>query len=395
MYESGRAGEFEARNTGSVARQRGRKLVAVKGLSYGAAATGNVLVHGDNLEAMHLIAGTHAGKVRCAYLDPPYRNGERYTHYVDDLCHAEWLEQVTDRISRVADLLSDDGSLWLSIDDTEVHYLKVAMDRIFGRENFVTTIVWQQRTTRENRRVFSNNHEYLLVYAKNYRRFGEARHGLPMTEDIRSRYANPDNDRRGPWQSVSANVQAGHAVASQFYLVRAPNGRQHFPPNGRCWAYNAERMQQEIAAGNIYFGKDGNGVPRLKKFMTAGGKGLTPETLWTAQDVGTNDHAKKHQHTMFPCEPLFDTPKPEALIARILRIATKPGDLVLDPYLGSGTTAAVAMKSERQFIGIESGAHAETLTVSRLRQVVDGEAGGVSEEFGWRGGSGFEFKRVK
>ncbi len=370
-------------------------LVPVKGLSYGEAGSGNMLIQGDNLDAMHLIAGSCAGKVRCAYLDPPYRNGERYTHYDDDLCHEEWLAQVTSRIARVAQLLSDDGSLWLSIDDTEVHYLKVAMDRIFGRENFVTTVIWQQRTTRENRRVFSNNHEYLLVYAKNFKKFGEARHGLPLTDDVRGRYANPDNDPRGRWQSISANVQAGHAVSSQFYLVNAPNGRQHYPPNGRCWAYNADRMTREIAAGNVWFGKSGDGVPRLKKFVVSSGKGMTPETLWLAQDVGTNDHAKKHLHTMFAGEPLFDTPKPEPLIARVLRIASQPGDLVLDPYLGSGTTAAVAMKTGRRFIGIESGDHAATLTADRLRQVVDGEGGGVSAEFGWEGGSGFQFHRLK
>ena len=395
MYEPGLSGDIEACHSGGPGRRGGRKLVPVKGLSYGEASSGNMLIQGDNLDAMHLISGSCAGKVRCAYMDPPYRNGERYTHYVDDLCHEEWLEQVTSRIARVAQLLSEDGSLWLSIDDTEVHYLKVAMDRIFGRENFVTTVIWQQRTTRENRRVFSNNHEYLLVYAKNFKKFGEARQGLPLTDDVRGRYANPDNDPRGPWQSISANVQAGHAVSSQFYLVKAPNGRQHCPPNGRCWAYNAERMTKEIAAGNVWFGKSGDGVPRLKKFLVSSGKGMTPETLWLAQDVGTNDHAKKHLHTMFAGEPLFDTPKPEPLIARVLRIASRPGDLVLDPYLGSGTTAAVAMKTGRRFIGIESGDHAATLTADRLRQVVDGEAGGVSAEFGWEGGSGFQFQRVK
>lgn len=395
MYEPGLAGDFEVSHSTGSSRRGGRKLAPLKKLSYGAVDSGSMLIQGDNLEAMHLIAGSFSGMVRCAYLDPPYRNGERYTHYVDDLCHEEWLEQVTSRIACVAKFLSDDGSLWLSIDDTEVHYLKVAMDRIFGRENFVTTVIWQQRTTRENRRVFSNNHEYLLVYAKNSKKFAEARHGLPLTDDVRGRYANPDNDPRGPWQSVSANVQAGHAVSSQFYVVTAPNGRQHYPPNGRCWSYNAERMAREIAVGNVWFGKSGDGVPRLKKFLALSNKGLTPETLWLAQDVGTNDHAKKHLHTMFAGEPLFDTPKPESLIARILRIATLPSDLVLDPYLGSGTTAAVAMKMGRRFIGIESGEHAATLTADRLRQVVDGESGGVSAEFGWTGGSGFQFSRVR
>lgn len=395
MYETGLAGNFAASHVRANQRKVRQMLQPVNELSYGASDQGNLLIQGDNLAALDLIASAYVGKVRCAYLDPPYRNGERYTHYDDDQGHEVWLQQISDRIARVADFLTDDGSLWVSIDDTEVHYLKCAIDRIFGRENFVTTVIWQQRTTRENRRVFSNNHEYVLVYAKNYKKFCNARHDLPLTEEVHDRYKNPDNDPRGPWQSVSANVQAGHAVSSQFYVVTSPNGRKYAPPNGRCWAYNEMRMQQEIAAGNVWFGKSGDGVPRLKKFLAENKKGLTPETLWAAKDVGTNDHAKKHLHTMFPGEPLFDTPKPEGLIARILRIATRSGDLVLDPYLGSGTTAAVAMKTGRRFIGIETGDHAATIIVERLRQVVDGEAGAVSDEFNWKGGSGFEFQRVK
>ncbi len=394
MYDSGLAGDLGVREVRTKQRKFKKILQPVSDLGYGASDQGNLLIHGDNLAALDLIATTHAGKIRCAYLDPPYRNGERYIHYVDDQCHEEWLQQITERISRVADFLSEDGSLWVSIDDTEVHYLKCAIDSIFGRENFVTTVIWQQRTTRENRRVFSNNHEYVLVYAKNYKKFCDARHELPLTAEVQNRYKNPDSDLRGPWQSVSANVQAGHAVSSQFYNVIAPNGRKHAPPNGRCWAFNELRMKREIAEGNIWFGKSGDGVPRLKKFLTENKKGLTPETLWTAKEVGTNDHAKKHLHCMFPGQPLFDTPKPEALIAQILAISTRPGDLVLDPYLGSGTTAAVAMKTGRRFVGIEAGDHAATITVERLRQVVDGEAGAISKDYNWKGGSGFEFQRV-
>jgi adenine-specific DNA-methyltransferase len=260
----------------------------------------------------------------------------------------------------------------------------------------VTTVIWQQRTTRENRRVFSYNHEYLLVYAKNFKIFCESRHGLPLTDDVLGRYVNKDNDPRGPWQSVSANVQAGHAVASQFYTIMGPNGTKHVPPNGRCWCYNEERMLREIAAGNVSFGKAGAGVPRIKKFLAKNNtKGLTPETLWLAKDVGTNDSAKKHLHTMFPGETLFDTPKPEALIARVLRIASQEGDLVLDPYLGSGTTAAVALKTGRKFIGIESGDHAASIVAQRLQQVVNGENGGISSEFSWKGGGGYDFHRIK
>lgn len=396
MFEEGLGSNAMASHESTATKKRERKLSFIKGLSYGARDSGNMVVQGDNLTAMKILQEEFAGKVRCAYLDPPYRNGERYTHYLDDLQHEEWLEQVVARVSSVADFLTSDGSMWLSIDDTEVHYLKVALDKIFGRDNFVTTVIWQQRTTRENRRVFSNNHEYLLVYAKNLKIFAESRHGLPLTDDVLGRYVNKDNDPRGPWQSVSANVQAGHAVASQFYTIVGPNGSKHVPPNGRCWCYNEERMLREIASGNVSFGKAGTGVPRIKKFLAKNStKGLTPETLWLAKDVGTNDSAKKHLHTMFPGETLFDTPKPEALIARVLRIASQDGDLVLDPYLGSGTTAAVALKTGRKFIGIEAGEHAASIVAQRLQQVVNGESGGVSAEFSWQGGSGYDFHRIK
>lgn len=372
-----------------------KQLRRIKRLCYGPPDVRNFLIHGENLASLAELAPAVKGKIRCAYMDPPYRTGERFTHYDDDADHEIWLEDVATRVRRVWELLAEDGSIWISIDDHELHYLKVAVDRAVGRENFVTTIIWQQRTTRENRRVFSNNHEYILVYAKNSRKFGRFRNGLALTDDVKGRYVNHDDDPRGPWQSVSANVQAGHAVGSQFYVITAPNGRKHFPPNGRCWAYNQQRMELEIAQGNIWFGKDGNGVPRLKKFLASSHRGLTPETLWTADQVGTNDHAKKHIHALFPGQPLFDTPKPESLLARILHIASNPGDLVLDPYFGSGTTGAVALKMDRRFIGIEMGEHAATIAATRLKCVIEGESGGISSEIGWQGGGGFSFLRLK
>lgn len=372
-----------------------RRLTLNKRLSCGLSGTGNVLVHGENLAAMSALSDSIKGQVKCAYMDPPYRTGERFAHYDDDATHEVWLRDVQDRVRSLWDLLASDGSLWISINDIELHYLKVAIDNAIGRSSFIATIIWQQRTTRENRNVFSNNHEYLLVYAKDARGFSRTRNRLPLTEVIKGRYANLDNDPRGPWQSVSANVQAGHAVSSQFYVVTAPNGMKHFPPNGRCWVYNQQKMDREIAQGNVWFGKSGNGVPRLKKFLSESRDGLTPETLWFAEQVGTTDHAKKHLRALFPGEVLFDTPKPEALIARILHIGSNPGELVLDPYLGSGTTGAVAMKMGRRFIGIELGEHAATVAATRLRKVVDGESGGVSTQFDWKGGSGFSYMRMR
>jgi adenine-specific DNA-methyltransferase len=367
--------------------------VHVPGLSFGMANTGNALVQGDNLEVLKALTRVAAGKIRCIYIDPPYNNQERYTHYKDDLSHEEWLDTISLRLQYFGELLRADGSVWISIDDQEVHYLKVAADRILGRHRFLTTIVWEQRTTRENRRAFSNNHEYLLVYAQDPTVFRNTRHRLDFTVEARSRYKNPDNDPRGPWQSVSANVQAGHATPAQFYEIVSPNGNRYSPPAGRCWVYNRERMEEEIRRGNVWFGKDGNRVPRLKKFLRGSTTGLTPSTLWPAAEAGTSKSAKKHILQMFPNEPVFDTPKPEHLIHRVLAIATDPGDMVLDAYLGSGTTAAVAHKMGRKYIGIEQGDHAVTLCAQRLRLVIAGEAGGVSKSVGWTGGGGFDFFR--
>ncbi|MGI0133892.1 MAG: site-specific DNA-methyltransferase, partial [Candidatus Micrarchaeaceae archaeon] len=363
----------------------------VQSQSFGTRDVGNVLIQGDNLVALSEIETQMPGQFRCIYLDPPYNNQERYTHYDDSSTHEHWLSEISARLTILARLLRDDGSLWISIDDREMHYLKVAADAIFERKNFISTIVWQQRTTRENRKVFSNNHEYLLVYAKNVEKFKALRNLLPLTNTILARYKNPDNDPRGPWQSVSANAQAGHATKSQFYVLVGPNGKRHAPPNGRCWVYNHEKMRAEIEKNNVWFGAGNNGVPRLKCFLNSARAGLNPETLWLAADVGTTDSAKKHLLDMFPDEPVFDTPKPETLIHRVLQIATNPEDWVLDPYLGSGTTAAVAHKMDRRYVGIATGKHATTLCARRLVNVIRGERGGISSLLNWRGGGGFNF----
>lgn len=369
-------------------------MTLVENLSENAGKTDNALIHGDNLKILAALTKTHFEKVRCAYLDPPYNNGESYRHYFDNMSHDEWLHGVIDRLEILKILLREDGSVWISIDDSELHYLKVAADGIFGRENFVGTIVWERRTTRENRRVFSRNHEYLLVYSKNLKLWSQSRNTLPLTEDVKERYANLDFDPRGPWQSISANVQDGHATPQQFYTFSAPNGKLHSPPKGRCWVYTKEKMLGEIQKGNVWFGKNGNAVPRLKRFLSDRKSGLTPETLWRASEVGTTSDAKKHLLALFKGITLFDTPKPEQLIYRVLQISTNPGDLVLDPYLGSGTTAAVAHKMNRRYIGLEIGNHIETHCVQRLRQVIAGEEGGISKQLGWNGGGGFDFYRI-
>ena len=359
--------------------------------AYGAATSENLLIQGDNLLALKALLPFYRGQVKCIYIDPPYNTQSAFEHYDDKLEHSQWLSMMYPRLVLLRELLAEDGSIWVSIDDREAHYLKVLMDEVFGRSNFMTTIAWQQRTTRENRKTFSSNHEFLLLYARDYSRFAATRNDLALTDEVRARYKNPDEDSRGPWQSVSANAQAGHGTPSQFYTLVAPNGNHHELPNGRCWLYTQEKMAQEIAANNIWFGKDGNGVPRIKKFLSEVKAGLTPETLWFAEDVGTNDFAKKHLIQLFRDADLFDTPKPESLISRVLNIASNPGDLVLDSFLGSGTTAAVAQKMGRRWIGIEMGDHARTHCLPRLEKVIAGEQGGISSSVGWQGGGGFRF----
>ena len=351
-----------------------------------------VIIQGDNKEILNDMGIMLAHRVDCIYIDPPYNNGETYSYYMDKTSHEEWMDSMRGIVSLLGNLLKKDGSLWISIDDGEMHYLKILCDEVLGRDKFVTTIVWQQRNTRENRKTFSNNHEYILVYSPNPTLFKKRRNLLPMTREVLARYSNPDHDPRGAWQSITANVQAGHAVPSQFYEIIAPNGKRHNPPQGRCWVYNRERMEREIAAGNIWFGSDGNGVPRVKKFIADSVRGMVPETLWLSEFAGTNKDAKTHlQKLEVYNKELFETPKPERLVSKIFEIATNEGDLVLDCYLGSGTTAAVAHKMKRKYICMEKNPKTCECVKARMKKVIDGERGGVSTDVGWTGGGECEF----
>ena len=347
----------------------------------------HAIFQGDNITILKKLHSLYDSSVSCIYIDPPYNNGENYSFYNDDVSQDEWLEKMEVILRELKPFLCSDGSIWISIDDGEMHYLKVLCDKIFGRKSFIATIVWQQRNTRENRKAFSNNHEYILVYSPDPEGFKRKRNLLPLTKEILARYQNPDNDPRGPWQSVSANVQDGHAVASQFYEIIAPNGKRHSPPQGRCWIYNEDRMKEEIRAGNIWFGKDGNGVPRLKKFISQRMTGVVPETLWLSSFAGTNKDAKYHLKKLNIYDrSLFDTPKPETLIAKIIEIATNKDELVLDAYLGSGTTVSAAHKLGRCYIGIEKEEKTFRYITSRMEQVIEGEDGGISKIVKWHGG---------
>lgn len=360
-------------------------------MSVGGEDCKNILIKGDNKAILPELVSVYGGKIKCIYIDPPYNNGDSYHYYNDNITTSAWLKDMRTVLGWLKMLLKKDGSIWISIDDKEMAYLKVEADKIFGRENFASTIIWQQRKTRENRAVFSCNHEYVLVYAKDIKAFKKSRNLLPVGEDfVDSKYKNPDNDPRGPWQSVSASVQAGHAVASQFYTIISPSGVEHNPPKGRCWAYNQERMLREIAENNIWFGLDGNNTPRIKKFLANAQIGLTPETLWSGDNYGTTDSAKKHLLSLFPeKENVFDTPKPEELIKQIIEIASNEGEYVLDCYIGSGTTMATAHKLNRNYIGIEIGDQMADLVIKRMNLVVNGEGGGISVAANWHGGGQF------
>lgn len=364
-------------------------------LSYGPPAD-NRIIFGDNLLALKSLEAEFTGKIKCICIDPPYNTGSAFDHYDDSLEHSTWLSLIRERLTILRRLLTPDGTIWVCIDDNESAYLRVMMDEIFGRDNFSATIVWEKRTSRENRRAFSFKHDYILAFSKNRKSFEANRNSLPLDDAVLGRYKNPDDDPRGPWQSVSANAMGGHATANQFYDFVAPSGKCHTPPAGRCWTYTLKRMNEEVSKGNIWFGKDGNGAPRVKKFLSDNSqRGLTPETIWYAKDVGTNDGAKKSLTEMFGGKVVFDTPKPEGLIERIIHIATNPGDYVLDSFAGSGTTGAAAHKMNRRWIMVELGEQCHDVIIPRMKKVIDGEdPGGITEAVGWKGGGGFRYFRL-
>ena len=323
---------------------------------------------GDNLNVMKKISNKYSNKIKCIYIDPPYNNGENYKYY-NDKKKKKWLSDLSKRIVLLRNFLSDDGSIWVSINDSEVHYLKVEMDKIFGRENFINTIVWNHKKSRENRTIFSRNCEYILVYAYNINHFKKVRNLLPPSTEQLKRYKNPDNDTRGPWQSISLNVQDGHAAKSQYYGIKGPNGQLHYPPKGRVWIYNAERMALEIEKNNIWFGANGNGVPRKKKFLSESKIGLTPETLWLSEEVGSTEESKKEFLKEFPDIDAFDTPKPVKLLERIIEISSNEDDIIMDVYSGSGSTGVAAVSKKRNFIGIEIGDHAKDIIFERVNRI--------------------------
>ena len=368
-----------------------RLLEEAPGLSAGDPHSENILLQGDNLEALKALLPFYAGRVKCIYIDPPYNTGSAFEHYDDNLEHTQWLGMIWPRLVLLRDLLAEDGSIWINIDDNEAHYLKVAMDEVFGRKNFVANVVWQKRTSPDFRAALGDGHDNVLVAAKNGPLFRDKVNLLPLGERQRKEYKNPDNDPRGPW--VSRDFSAQGYRPNQMYQIITPGGAQHYPPDGSCWKNVEGVFLEQVKEGRFWFGKDGKGVPRRKNYLSEA-KGKQSWTWWPNEEAGNTQESKRESIELFGKANVFDTPKPERLIERILHIATNPGDLVLDSFLGSGTTAAVAHKMGRRYIGIEMGEHAVTHCVPRLTKVIEGEQGGISKSVGWRGGGGFRFYRI-
>ncbi len=362
------------------------------GNELGSAMTGcgdNMLIHGDNLLALKALEQEYVGKVKCIYIDPPYNTGHAFEHYDDGLEHSIWLGLMRERLELLHKLLANDGSIWISIDDDEQAYLKVLMDEVFGRRNFVNNVIWQKiHSIKNDAKYLSDNHDFVLVYAKNKEIL--QLNMLSRTQEMDSRYKNIDNDIRGPWQS--GDLVANEERINGYYDVLSPmTGKSFNVPKGKHWVYSEENMKKMIEENRIWFGKDGNAFPRKKRFLSEVKQGRKGDTVWLSCEVGHNQEAKK-EVKQFNSESVFDTPKPERLIERVLTLATNEGDLVLDSFLGSGTTAAVAHKMGRKWIGVELGEHAKTHCYPRMKMVCDGEdQGGISKAQGWKGGGGFKF----
>lgn len=351
----------------------------------------NRLIFGDNLLALKALEQEFSGKVKCVFIDPPYNTGSAFTHYDDGVEHSIWLSLMRDRLEIIRNLLSDDGSLWITIDDNEAHYLKVMCDEVFGRGNFLSTVVWQKKyAPKSDSKYFSESHDFVLVYAKMLDKFHLGR--LPKTEKQTGRYTNRDNDPRGPWKA--SDVLRNEARDYAIFPVKLPSGREVWPPSGTSWRFTKEKFDELISENRIWFGIDGDARPAYKRFITDVSDTIPSTTIWTYDEVGHNDESKKEMRAIFD-EDLFATPKPERLLHRVIQLATNPNDLILDSFAGSGTTGAVAHKMGRRWVMVELGEHCHTHIIPRLQKVVDGtDQGGISKAVEWKGGGGFRYYKL-
>ena len=350
----------------------------------------NVLIHGDNLLALKALIPFYEGKIKCIYIDPPYNTGSAFEHYDDNVEHSTWLSLMRARLVLLRQLLKEDGSIWISIDADESHYLKVLCDEVFGRKNFVDEIVWQRAYSPINlKKTLSRAHDTILVYAKDFSPDFRL-NTLPRSGEALARYKNPDNDPRGLWQSD--NLWVGPRVEANVFEIITPSGRSIYPPDGYSCRLSKERFEEFVADNRIWFGPNGDNTPRIKRFLSEVKDGVVAMTWWTREEVGDNQEAKREIKALGLSDKPFDTPKAERLIQRILSIATNEGDLVLDSFLGSGTTIAVAHKMHRKWIGVELMDTAYYYCKPRIDMVINGEdKGGVTKTTGWTSGGGYKF----
>jgi len=378
-------------------------------LSFGDPEAGNLLVQGDNLEALKALLPYYAGKVKCIYIDPPYNTGNEGWVYNDNVNspeikawlgsvvgreaedlsrHDKWLCMMYPRLRILKEFLRQDGSIWISIDDNEAHSLKIVCDEVFGPRRFVANLTWQKRYSRDNNAAIGDVHEHILVYAYDVEKFKLSRNLVDPDDRIRRAYTNPNDDPKGPWQSIS--FTGAEYRANMMYPIEGPDGRIHYPPEGRHWAALEPDYWRLKSEGRIWFGRDGTGVPRVIRYLSEV-EGLVPWSWLPHEEVGHTGEAKQEVNALNVGGISFATPKPERLLKRIIHIASNPGDIILDSFLGSGTTAAVAHKMGRHYVGVEMGDHAKTHCAPRLKQVSQGESGGISNSVNWTGGGGFRF----
>lgn len=355
----------------------------------------NKLIFGDNLLALKALEQEFAGKVKCVFIDPPYNTGSAFEHYEDGIEHSIWLTLIRERLEVLHRLLSDDGSIWITIDDHECHYLKIVCDEIFGRANFLCDIAWEKRyAPPPDTKGFGYIHDHILCYQKSN---SFKRNLLPLTEDQEGRYKNPDNDPRGPWKAENYTCRySATERPNLYYEITQPNTKEKIlPKTSRVWAMSKEVHEQHVRENRIWWGKDGkNSVPALKNFLSEISQGMMPMSLWKHSLAGHTQEAAKEMMALFGVDK-FSTPKPERLLLTVLRVATNPGDLVLDSFAGSGTTGAVAHKMGRRWMMVELGEHCHTHIIPRMKKVIDGEdKGGITEAVSWKGGGGFRYYRL-
>jgi len=356
----------------------------------------NVLIHGDNLLALKALEADYAGKVKCVFIDPPYNTGSAFTHYDDGLEHSIWLGLMRDRLEILRRLMSDDGTLWITIDDNEAHYLKVLCDEVFGRSNFVANVIWEKSDSpKMDSRFFSSRHDHILTYAKNIETAKLARLN---TNEVASHFNKTDEKGRHyytkPLRAMGSGDDTREARPTMFFALTAPDGAKVFPmrPDGveGRWRWSPKKVEAE--ADKIEWVKGRQGWSAYYRIYADSSTGRPPETIWTHADVGSNRTSKIEIQALFSDVEQFTTPKPERLIQRILELSSGPNDLVLDSFAGSGTTGAVAHKMGRRWVMIELGEHCTTHIVPRLRQVIEGsDQGGISKSVDWKGGGGFRY----